>query len=428
MDGWIRGGIVHARRRLQGRGWACRRHGGYRQARWPGGAGPLADTMSSESIATNEVAMRILHVVTRMGLGGAERVAETLAIGHAQRGNDVAVLPIAATRDPGIARHMRRNLATHDVEVMDHAKAAAAKVAFAEGAWRLARSMERWRPDMVHLHTEIPEAAWAVANLLSRRVRNTPVVRTIHNTQLWGGWGRVGRFAETRLGGAPAVAVSQAARDALIAWRARCGLASLDPIVIDNGVELSGLADGPREPDGTPLLCFAGRFEHQKGIDVLIDSLERLSVGGPAFRIAIHGAGRLESIVSTGAARWPDRIVVGPPIPELRAQLATFDAILMPSRFEGMPLLAVEALCTGVPVLASKAPGLAEVLPDWYPGQCPPGDPSAFAMLIEDYVRDSAEWRALALRARPEARARFAVQRMIDSYAGLYDAAIQTAT
>jgi len=372
--------------------------------------------------------VRILHIVTRMGLGGAERVAETLAIGHAKRGEDVAVLSVAATRDPAIAEHMRRNLVTHGIDVMDRAKAATAKVAVAEGAWQLARAMEHWRPDVAHLHTEIPEAAWAAASIISPRVRHTPVVRTIHNTRLWGGWGRLGRFAEGRLGDASTAAVSHAAREALIAWRADCGLPSLDSVVIDNGVELIGLAEGPRELDGPPLLGFAGRFEHQKGIDVLIDSLDHLSLGSPGFRIAIHGAGRLASIVDAGAARWPDRVTVGPPILELRSRLAAFDAVLMPSRFEGMPLLAVEALCTGVPVLATKAPGLAEVLPSWYPGQCTPGDPSAFAALIDGYVRDPATWRSQAVRARPEARARFAVERMLEAYAGLYAAAIRAAT
>ncbi|MGK2849511.1 MAG: glycosyltransferase family 4 protein [Candidatus Limnocylindrales bacterium] len=372
--------------------------------------------------------MRIIHVVTRLGLGGAERVAETLAIGHAARGDDVHLVCVAATRDPEIADHMRRNLATHGVDVIDRARASSAKVAIAEGALWLARSTGRLRPDVIHLHTEIPEAAWAAASLISPRVRRTPVVRTIHNTRLWGGWGRLGRLAEARLAGAWTAAVSQAARDALIDWRAASGVASAsDPIVIDNGVDLNDLADGPREPDGPPLLCFAGRFEAQKGIDVLIDALDLLPAAGPPFRVAIHGAGGFQSLVAASATRWPDRVTVGPPIPDVRSRLGSFDAVLMPSRFEGMPLLAIEAMCTGVPVLATKAPGLAEVVPAGYPGMCPPGDPSAFAAMIDGYVRDPGSWRAHALRARPEARARFALERMIGSYAELYAAALSVA-
>lgn len=368
--------------------------------------------------------MRILHVVTRLGMGGAERVAETLAIGLVDRGDEVSILSVAATRDPAIAGHMRGNLIAHGVEVMDQARATSAKVALVDGAVRLVRAMDRWRPDVIHLHTEIPEAAWTSAGLLSPGLRRTPVVRTIHNTRLWGGWGRFGRLAEGRLGGASVAAVSRAARDALIAWRVTCGLAAGDPVVIDNGVDLTGLGDGPERHDGPPILGFAGRFEHQKGIDVLVDSLERVSADGPPFRVAIHGAGRLGALVASSSTRWPDRVSVGPPIPDLRSRLASFDAILMPSRFEGMPLLAIESLCTGVPVLATKAPGLVEVMPGWYPGQCPPGDPTAFAAMIDSYVRDTATWRAQATRALPEARARFAVERMIGSYVELYAAAV----
>lgn len=368
--------------------------------------------------------MRILHVVTRLGLGGAERVAETLAIGLADGGHAVAVLAIAPTRDPGIAADMRRNLASHEVHVIDRARAGSAKVALAEGAWQLARALHGWRPDVVHLHTEIPEAAWATASVVSRPVHRTPVVRTVHNTRLWGGWGRLGRVAERRLVGAPAAAVSHAAGEALQAWRATCGLPPVEPVIIDNGVELIGLPLGPRALGPRPLLCFAGRFEEQKGIDILIDSLDLLSSPGATFQVALHGAGRLAPLVEGAASRRPDRVTSGPPLVGLRSLLASFDAILMPSRFEGMPLLAVEAMCAGIPMLATKAPGLAEVLPEWYPGQCPPGDPAAFAAVIDSYLRDPAGWRDEALRAQPGARARFAVERMLQAYSGLYQKAL----
>ena len=98
-----------------------------------------------------------------------------------------------------------------------------AKVAVVEGAGRLAQAVASVRPDVVHLHTEIPEFAWALASVPSRRVRTVPVVRTVHNTVLWGGWGRMGRFAERRLASARVAAVSFAARTAFLDWRAIAG-------------------------------------------------------------------------------------------------------------------------------------------------------------------------------------------------------------
>lgn len=372
--------------------------------------------------------MLILHVVTRLGLGGAERVAETLASGSAGRGDQAALLAIAGTNDRAIAHQMRANLAIRGVTLIDGGASSSARLAVLGGARRLGRAVDRLRPDVIHLHTEIPEFAWALASTWSRRIRHTPVVRTIHNTQLWGGWSRAGRFAERRLFAAGLAAVSHAAQEAAEDWRARSGLPPSESIVIYNGVELADLPVGPRQLDGPPQLLFAARFEHQKGIDTLLDSLARLTSADPPFVLAIHGAGSLDREVALAARRWPERVLVGPPLADLRSRLAGFDAIVMPSRFEGLGLLAVEALCCGVPVLATDAPGLAEVLPEHYPGRSPAGDPEAFAGVIRDFLGDPGRWREQALLALPEARARFAVERMVESYAGLYAAAIQAAT
>ena len=113
-------------------------------------------------------------------------------------------------------------------------------------------------------------------------------------------------------------------------------------------------------------------------------------------------------------------VTVSPPAADLRSRLDSFDAILMPSRFEGMPLLAVEALGTGVPLLATAAPGLDEVLPAWYPGRCRPGDPAAYAALLRDFLAEPATWRDQAARAVPETRARFSLETMLDAYEDLY--------
>jgi glycosyltransferase involved in cell wall biosynthesis len=364
--------------------------------------------------------VRILQVVTRLGMGGAERVAETLAAGLVARGHEVTFAPIAGVRDRAVADHMRANLVARGVTVDAAASTSNAKLAVAEAALRLARTVDRARPDLVHLHTEIPEFGWALAGLGSRRVRGLPVVRTVHNTVLWGGWGRAGQFAEGRLEAARVAAVSEAARAAFADWRTTAKRAPAEAVVIYNGIEVAGLPDGPGAPHDPPVLGFAGRFERQKGVDVLLDSLAGLLDGGPRFRVEIHGDGSLAGDVAQAAARWPGRVTVGPPVADLRSRLDAFDAILMPSRFEGMPLLAIEALSAGIPLLATDAPGLDEVLPADYPGRCPPGDPAAYAAVIRDFLDHRPAWREKAIAAQPGTRSRFSLGAMLDSYERLY--------
>ena len=370
--------------------------------------------------AAQEVGVRILHVVTRLGLGGAERIAENLASEMASRGNEVAVVSVAATRDPRIADQLHENLGQRGVAVLGGSTFSSAKPAVFTGALALSRTVERFRPDLVHLHTEIPELTWALTDMASGRARRLPVVRTVHNTVLWGGWGALGRFAERRLDRARAAAVSDAARDSFVAWRTAAGRDPGDPVVIYNGVDESGLGDPPPPRTEPPLLCFAGRFEPQKGLDVLADALGLLTEADPPFRLAIYGSGSLDDEAARAAAAWPDRVTVGPPVPELRSHLGSFDAILLPSRFEGLSVLALEALCTGVPVLATSAKGLDEVFPAGYPRRCPPDDPAAYADLIRNFLAARGEWREKALRAREEARRRFSIETMVAAYERLY--------
>jgi glycosyltransferase involved in cell wall biosynthesis len=333
-------------------------------------------------------------------------------------------MPVVAANDRAYRDSMARRLMEHGVEVDRSATASTARIAVLEAAERLILTVTRRRPDVVHLHTEIPEFAWALASVPSRAVRSVPVVRTVHNTVLWGGWGLMGRFAERRLAAARIAAVSNAARSAFLDWRRSPARSSGDPIVIYNGVDLGHLPDTPRDLDRPPVLCFAGRFEHQKGIDVLLEAIEPLAASGPPFRLEIYGAGTYGARVAETAARSPNRITVSPPVPDLRDRLGSVDAVVMPSRFEGLPLLAVEALCIGVPILATNALGLDEVLPGWYPGRCPPGDPKAFGALLRDFLADPAGGREAAVRARPEARERFSLDAMVTAYERLYEEAL----
>jgi glycosyltransferase involved in cell wall biosynthesis len=358
-------------------------------------------------------------------MGGAERVAESLSVGLVAHGHEVTFVPVAGATDPDLADRMQGDLARHGVRVVAGGSATSPRIAALQAAARLARMVERTPTDVVHLHTEIPEFTWALAALLpGTRARRVRVVRTIHNTVLWGGWGRAGRFAEGRLDGARVASVSHAASAAFAAWRANAGRAPIETTVIYNGIDVSDLPDRPGEPNDPPVLAFAGRYEPQKGVDVLIDGLASVVDRGRPVRIVFRGSGSLAQAVADAADRWPAIVSAGPPLPDLRARLDTFDAILMPSRFEGMPLLAVEALAAGTPLIATDAPGLSEVLPDSYPGRCSPGDPAAYATLIGDFLTDPSAWREAALRAQDDTRRRFSLEAMVGAYVDLYAAAV----
>ena len=73
----------------------------------------------------------------------------------------------------------------------------------------------RWKPDVVHCHTEVPDmAVRAFFCLFPQLKRRCRIVRTIHNTRLWTGLGRTGRFVERFfVAGKANVAISQAVKE-----------------------------------------------------------------------------------------------------------------------------------------------------------------------------------------------------------------------
>jgi glycosyltransferase involved in cell wall biosynthesis len=113
-------------------------------------------------------------------------------------------------------------------------------------------------------------------------------------------------------------------------------------------------------------------------------------------------------------------VTLAGPRPDLRERLREYDAVLLPSRVEGLPVLAIEAQCAQVPVLATDAPGLAESLPPSYPGRCPRGDPAAFAAMISEFVGDPDRWRSRTSEARAWADERFSARRMVSGYVEVY--------
>ena len=78
---------------------------------------------------------------------------------------------------------------------------------------------------------------------------------------------------------------------------------------------------------------------------------------------------------------------------ELKQALSRATAIVLPSREDNCPMVILEAMAAGVPVIASRIDGNVGLLGDDYPGYFPPGDAAALARCLER-ARDDPAWRA----------------------------------
>lgn len=163
-----------------------------------------------------------------------------------------------------------------------------------------------------------------------------------------------------------------------------------------------------REEQG--YLLFFGRLDvFQKGLDTLVEAFALLLDADPALRLVIAGRGKDTSVVErllreAGVAESVD--LLGPVTDDRRLELlAGATLMLMPSRFEGFGLVAAEAMAAGVPLVASDAGSLPEVVAPPAGGvTVPKGDAGALARAARQLLDDPQRRAELSHTARESAR------------------------
>jgi glycosyltransferase involved in cell wall biosynthesis len=187
--------------------------------------------------------------------------------------------------------------------------------------------------------------------------------------------------------------------------------------IVPNGVDLARFAPGPadlglRESLGldayTPVVGYFGRLEHGKGVDVLIDAAARLQGKLPPTVLLFVGDGPLhEALVARAAAAGLPACFAGHR-DDVPALLRLCAVTVLPSREEAFGRVLIEAMATGVPVVASHVGGIPEVCIDGVTALLvPPEDVDALAVAIALTLTDEAATQARIQAARADVRGRF---------------------
>jgi glycosyltransferase involved in cell wall biosynthesis len=146
-------------------------------------------------------------------------------------------------------------------------------------------------------------------------------------------------------------------------------------------------------------VVFIGRVSLEKGVDTLIKSLEYL---GRDVHVLIIGSGTrdMESLINSHVNRHPNLHFLGyKPRSECLKILAGSDALVLPSRFEGMPTVLLEAMALKIPIIATRIPGVLDVVDDSCAILIQPDNPKALAEAInnclsgypEEYISNAYE-------------------------------------
>ena len=162
----------------------------------------------------------------------------------------------------------------------------------------------------------------------------------------------------------------------------------------------------PPAPDGgRPVVFAAGRLAAQKGFGVLLDAAARWRDLEPEPRLVIAGDGPLAGELRARAASLGVRAEFPGQRDDVPALLVSAAVFVLPSLWEGQPLVLQEALRAGVPVVATRAGGIPDLTGEDAALLVPPGDATRLAEAVRAVLRDP----GLAARLRAAARERAAV-------------------
>ena len=281
--------------------------------------------------------------------------------------------------------------------------------------------VRRWSPDVIHAHDWlVTQTAVTLAQVTGR-----PIVATVHATEAGRHQGWLPASLSRSVHSVERWLVHEAARVITcspVMHDEVTRLFGVDPSRVDvvpNGLDADAwrapardrLAARTRFADDGPLLVFAGRLVHEKGLHTVLVALPRLRREFPGVRLVIAGAGPLEDELRAEAGRFGDAVQWAGFLAadELAALLGAADAVVVPSLYEPFGLIALEAAAAGAPLAVADTGGLGELVDPGVTGaRFTAGDSQALAAAVVWSAgrsgRRPADGRPPATRGTPRLR------------------------
>lgn len=376
----------------------------------------LADrAAAADAIVCPTATVRVLHVINGEHYAGAERVQDLLALRLPERGFDVGFACVKLDRFAALRQSRLAPL--YSVSMNGRLDLRPAR--------RLAEIVREHQYALIHTHT--PRTA--LVGHLAASWAGVPVVHHLHSPTAVDSTRRLRdwlnalseRFSVSRA--AAVIAVSQS----LARYARRMGIRADRICVVHNGVPMVRPLARRRGPADISTIGCVALFRPRKGLEVLLHALAELSRHGCPARLRAIGSfetPEYERQIKSLAERAGigDRIEWTGFSSQIDQELQRIDAFVLPSLFgEGLPMVMLEAMAAGVPVVATRVEGVPEALRDGVDGLLvPPGDVRALADAIERLMRGTVDWRPLAANARQHQMECFSDESMASGVAEVY--------
>ena len=359
--------------------------------------------------------LKVLHVAETAQGGVGSYIEEVVALQAARHGT--GSLCVVLPREH--AQHFKR-LPAEALHLYDIAGSGRLRTMLRMAVLTL-KLVRRWRPDVVHVHSTY--AGFVLRPLLAALPQRPRIVYCAH------GWA-FDREASPRVNRLVAAIERIWSRwcDAVVCIShhdtksaLRIGVPAQRLVTVSNGiadvsVEASVVTSSrTRWPEHTLRVLFVGRLDRQKGVDVLYAAMQRLGAQASALVVGsavVAADNTLATPANVQVTGWLSR-------DQIAALYAAAQVLVVPSRWEGFGLVAVEAMRAGRAVIASRVGGLPEVVEHGVTGLLvEPDDAAALAGALAQLSAEQLQAMGAAGRLRFERL--FHVQRVCDELDALY--------
>lgn len=363
--------------------------------------------------------INLLLVADSLNVGGAERHVVSLASALAQQGHSVT---IACSREGALAP-LAEQAGVSVRPLLHHLVKRRLSTEF---AWKLARLIRQSRFDLVHAHMYASAAASACATLGT----GIPLVLTEHSEAKWRSryacWCSRWLYHRAK----HIIAVSKGIRHRLI---------EQDGVPYDRvSVIMNALSTTPEpspriqpilpvELRNGPLVGLVARLQPEKGVKYFLEAAAHILQCLPQVHFLVMGDGPLRQELQA----YAEQLGVQEHLHFLGFRLDARDLIgflnvlVVPSLTEGTPVVTVEAMTAGIPVVASAVGGIPEQIRDEIEGLLvPPGDSVALGEAVLRLLKNPAWSQQLGMAGRQRALSQFSFATMLQQIEAVYRIAL----
>ena len=384
---------------------------------------PLSVDAASLAVAVPEarpaIRAKVMHVINGEHYAGAERVQDLLALSLPGQGFEAGFACVKPARFAECRKAKQTPLC--ELPMRGRFDITPAR--------RLAALLRDGGYSLVHTHT--PRSAFI--GRLAAAWTGLPVVHHLHSpttcdtTHRFRNWLNAATERASLVGVDVVIAVSQSLGE----YARRIGIAADKVVVVPNGVPsrspLPSRRPPPTKPGGAWVLGTVALFRPRKGLEALLRALAVLRVAQAPVKLRAIGSFETPNYEantkSLAAELGVDNCVEWRGFStNVNAELDDLDLFVLPSLFgEGMPMVVLEAMAAGIPVVGTNVEGVPEVVRDGLEGLIvPPGDPYALAAAVERFVTGEVDWSELRAGAERRQCERFSEQTMAAGVADVY--------